>query len=49
VQSADPTGPHSGRGASYAAVDGVLREVDEVLRARIKGLVELAIQVERGH
>ena len=47
VAAADPTGPHAARGAVYANVDKVLEQVDETLRNKIKGLVELTIQVEK--
>lgn len=44
--SFDPTGPHSAVRASYANVDRVVERVDTVLKAQIKGLEELTIQVE---
>lgn len=44
--SADPTGPHSARGVTYASIDRVLENVDTLLRNRISGLEELTIQVE---
>ncbi|GJJ11199.1 hypothetical protein Clacol_005431 [Clathrus columnatus] len=43
---ADPTGPHSARGVTYASIDRVLENVDTLLRNRITGLDELTIQVE---
>ncbi|KIJ55441.1 hypothetical protein M422DRAFT_57868 [Sphaerobolus stellatus SS14] len=47
VAAADPTGPHSARGAVYANVDRILEQVDEVLRSGIKGLAKLTIQIEK--
>jgi len=44
--SFDPTGPHSSKKTTYMNIDRVMDRVDRLLRARIPGLSELAIQVE---
>jgi len=47
ASSADPGGPHSSVRTTYAALDRVVERVDQLLRNRIPGLVELAIQAEK--
>jgi len=44
--SFDPTGPHSSKKTTYMNIDRVMDRVDRLLRNRIPGLEELAIQVE---
>ena len=48
ASSFDPGGPHSTVQGRYTQVDRVVERVDTLLRSRITGLEELAIQVEAG-
>jgi zinc transporter 5/7 len=44
--SVDVGGPHGSVGASYVSIDRVVERVDAVLRAKIRGLSEVTIEVE---
>lgn len=46
ASSFDPTGPHSSKKTSYVNLDRVMDRVDRLLRSKIHGLDELAIQIE---
>jgi len=48
ASSYDPTGPHSNHRITYTRLDRVVERVDNLLRKKISGLEELAIQVEEG-
>ena len=48
ASSFDPGGPHSTVHGRYTQVDRVVERVDTLLRSRVTGLEELAIQVEAG-
>jgi zinc transporter 5/7 len=44
--SVDVGGPHGAVGANYVAIDKVVERVDSVLKAKIRGLDELTIEVD---